>query len=50
MVQTGLMGLALGVSYLVVGRNLWVTILAHGYMDTILVVQMYFVAGQVVVE
>ncbi len=41
MVQTGCMGLALGVSYLVVGRNLWVTILAHGYMDTILIVQMY---------
>ena len=41
-VQTGFMGLALGVSYLVVGRNLWVTILAHAYMDTILMVQMYF--------
>ncbi len=40
-VQTGFMGLALGVSYLVVGRNLWVTIIAHGYMDTILMVQMY---------
>ena len=40
-VQTGFMGLALGVSYLVVGRNLWVTILAHAYMDTILMVQMY---------
>lgn len=41
MVQTTFMGLALGVSYLVVGRNLWVTILAHGYMVTILIVQMY---------
>ncbi len=41
-VQTGFMGLALGVSYLVVGRNLWVTILAHAYMDTILMVQMFF--------
>ena len=50
MVQTGCMGLALGVAYLVVGRNLWVTILAHGYMDTILVVQMYFAAGPVVAE
>lgn len=46
MVQTGFMGLALGVSYLVVGRKLWVTILAHGYMDTILVVQMYIAANQ----
>ncbi len=41
-VQTGFMGLALGVSYLVVGRNLWVTILAHADMDTILMVQMFF--------
>ncbi len=44
-VQTGFMGLALGVSYLVVGRNLWVMILAHAYMDTILMVQMYFAGG-----
>ncbi len=41
MVQASCMGLALGVSYLVVKRNLWVTILAHAYMDTILIVQMY---------
>ena len=44
-VQMAFMGLALGVSYLVVRRNLWVTILAHGYLDTILIVQMYFGAG-----
>ncbi len=44
-VQTGFMGLALGISYLVVGRNLWVTILAHAYMDTILMVQMFFAGG-----
>ncbi len=44
MVQTGFMGLALGVSYLAVRRNLWVLILAHGYMDTILILQMYFAA------
>ncbi|MCH9646835.1 MAG: CPBP family intramembrane metalloprotease [Deltaproteobacteria bacterium] len=41
MVQTTCMGLALAVAYLVVGRNLWVTILAHGAMDTILFLQMY---------
>ena len=41
MVQASCMGLALGMSYLIVKRNLWVTILAHAYMDTILVVQMY---------
>lgn len=48
--QAGFMGLALGVSYLVVGRNLWVTILAHGYMDTILMVQMYLAANKAVIE
>ena len=40
-VQTTCMGVALGASYLLVRRNLWITILAHGYMDTILVVQLY---------
>ncbi len=49
-VQAGFMGLALGVSYLLVGRKLWVTILAHGYMDTILIVQLYLAANQVVAE
>ena len=41
-VQTGFMGLALGAAYLRLERNLWVTVLAHAYMDTILFVQMYF--------
>ena len=41
-VQMASMGLALGVAYLVVRKNLWVTILAHGYADTILIVQLYF--------
>jgi len=41
MVQTGFMGLALGIAYLRLKRNLWVTVLAHAYMDTILFVQMY---------
>lgn len=45
-VETTFMGLALAMSYLRVGRNLWVTILAHGYMDTILMVQMYLGMGQ----
>lgn len=39
--QTTFMGLALGMAYLIVGRNLWITILAHTYMDTILFVQLY---------
>jgi membrane protease YdiL (CAAX protease family) len=45
MVQTGFMGVALGVSYLAVGRNLWVTILAHAYADTLLLVQLFFTKG-----
>ena len=40
-VQTGLMGLALGISFLLVKRNLWILVLAHAYMDAILMVQMY---------
>ena len=40
-VQMACMGFTLGTSYLLVNRNLWVTILAHGYLDTILIVQMY---------
>jgi len=42
--QTTFMGLALGVAYLVVRRNLWILVLAHAYMDTILMVQMYIPA------
>lgn len=45
MVQTGFMGAALGVSYLIVRRNLWVLILAHAYMDTLLLIQMYLPAA-----
>lgn len=41
-VQASCMGLALGASYLLVQRNLWVIILAHAYLDTILVLQMYY--------
>ena len=40
-VQTALMGLALAVSYLAVGRNLWVVVLAHACIDTLLLVQLY---------
>jgi hypothetical protein len=39
--QTTFMGLALAISYLVVKRNLWVLVLAHAYIDTVLLVQMY---------
>jgi len=40
-VQTGFMGLVLGVCYLKFNHGLWIVIFAHAYMDTILMVQMY---------
>jgi CAAX protease family protein len=33
-VDSGVAGLVLGAAYLLAGRNLWVTILAHGFIDT----------------
>jgi membrane protease YdiL (CAAX protease family) len=44
-VQTTFMGLALGAAYLLVKRNLWVLVLAHAYVDTLLLVQMYLGPG-----
>ena len=44
-VQTGFMGLALGLCYLLLRRNLWILILAHAYLDTILLLQVYFALG-----
>lgn len=41
MIQTGCMGLALGIAYLVLKRDLNVLVLAHAYLDTILLVQLY---------
>lgn len=40
-VQTGFMGLVLGYFYLKLKKKIWVLVLAHGYMDTILMIQMY---------
>ncbi|WP_033958469.1 CPBP family intramembrane glutamic endopeptidase [Psychroserpens jangbogonensis] len=40
-VQTSFMGLALGCSYVYLKKRIWVLILAHAYMDTILMVQLY---------
>lgn len=45
MVQTGFMGLALGICYIKLKRRLWILILAHAYMDTILMVQMYLASN-----
>jgi len=41
-VQTAFMGLALGICYLYFKKRIWMLILAHAYMDTILMLQMYF--------
>jgi len=41
MVQTAFMGLALGISFILLKRNLWALIFAHAYMDAILMIQMY---------
>ncbi len=41
MVQTGFMGLVLGICYIKLKRRLWVLVLAHAYLDTILMVQLF---------
>jgi uncharacterized protein len=41
-VDSGMAGLILGSAYLLSGRNLWVTILAHGFIDTVGVVSLFF--------
>ena len=41
MVQTGFMGAVLAAAYLRTGRNLWVNVVAHMILDTILMVQLY---------
>jgi len=42
MVDSGMAGLVLGTAYLLSGRNLWVCILAHGFIDTFGVVAIFF--------
>ena len=44
------MGLALAIFYQVVQRNLWVLVLAHAYLDTLLLVQLYFAPAVVAAE
>jgi CAAX protease family protein len=41
-VDSGVAGLILGSAYLLSGRSLWVCVLAHGFIDTIGVVLVYF--------
>ncbi len=40
-VSTGFMGLVMGILYLKLKKKLWILVLAHAYMDTILLVQVY---------
>jgi membrane protease YdiL (CAAX protease family) len=41
-VDSGMAGLVLGTAYLLSGRNLWVCILAHGFIDTVMVIALFF--------
>ncbi len=43
--QTTLMGLVLAICYIKLKKRLWVLVLAHAYMDTILMVQMYIASN-----
>ncbi len=45
MIQTGCMGLVMGICYIKLKRRLWILILAHAYMDTILLVQLYLASN-----
>ena len=42
MIDSGMAGLILGTAYLLSGRNLWVCILAHGFIDTFGVIALFF--------
>jgi membrane protease YdiL (CAAX protease family) len=44
-VQTGFMGLVLGICYVKLKKRLWILILAHAYMDTILMLQLYLASN-----
>ena len=41
-IDSGMAGLILGSAYLLSGRNLWVCILAHGFIDTVGIVAVFF--------
>lgn len=45
MIQTAFMGLVLGICYVKLNKRLWILILAHAYMDTFLLVQMYLASN-----
>jgi membrane protease YdiL (CAAX protease family) len=41
-IDSGMAGLVLGAAYLLAGRNLWASILAHGFIDTFAVSVLFF--------
>jgi uncharacterized protein len=41
-VDSGMAGLVLGAAYLLSGRNLWVCILSHGFIDTAGIIALFF--------
>ncbi len=41
-IDSGMAGLILGTAYMVAGRNLWASILAHGFIDTFGVIDAFF--------
>jgi membrane protease YdiL (CAAX protease family) len=41
-IDSGMAGLILGTAYLLTGRNLWTSILAHGLIDTVTIFVAYF--------
>jgi len=45
MVQTGFMGLVMGIFYLKLKKKLWILVLAHAYMDTFLMFQVYMASN-----
>ena len=44
-VATAMMGLVMGICYLKFKKKLWILVLAHAYMDTILLVQVYLASN-----
>jgi membrane protease YdiL (CAAX protease family) len=41
-IDSAIAGLILGAAYLLSGRNLWTSVLAHGFIDTTALVVLYF--------
>jgi uncharacterized protein len=42
MIDSGMAGLLLGAAYMLSGRNLWASVLAHGFIDTVGIALLYF--------